>query len=150
RLGAVSEDFGDADHRKLVPVTTLAARILAPALLEGDDLVAAGVLQHLAGNHRRADLRYVAADHQDLAELDDFPRLTVDAVDPDNVFGGNPVLFAARFNDCEHHSSLRVRSRRSEPPDRLLSVGFAFVFRGLSPIKSRAEPFRPRDGHAYG
>src|SRR6185369_8586541 len=66
RLGAAGEDLGDADHREFVPRTALAARILAPALLEGDHLVAAGVLEHLAGNGgarngRRTDLRAIAA-----------------------------------------------------------------------------------------
>src|SRR6185437_48764 len=40
RLGAAGQDLGDADQRKLVPVAALAARILAPALLEGDHLAA--------------------------------------------------------------------------------------------------------------
>src|SRR5450759_2696031 len=49
RLGAVGQGLGVADHRELVAVAALAARILAPAILEGDYLVAARVLEHLAG-----------------------------------------------------------------------------------------------------
>ena len=43
--------------------------------------------------------------HQHFAELDDLAGLAIHPVDPDDVLGGNPVLFAAGFNDCEHLSS---------------------------------------------
>ena len=48
----------------------------------------------------------IAAEQQHLAELDDRARLALDPVDPDHVLRGNPILFAAGFNDCEHRSSL--------------------------------------------
>src|SRR5215831_17173345 len=44
-LGIVGEDLGNAKHRELVAVAALATRVLAPALLEGDHLRAALVLQ---------------------------------------------------------------------------------------------------------
>ena len=76
-------------------------------------MVAGEVLQHTRGDkviafkkRRRAELRSVAAQHQDFAELDDLTRLALDAVDPDHVFRGNTVLFAAGSDDCEHLSVL--------------------------------------------
>ena len=46
RLGlpALGEDLGDADHRELLAMAALAARVLAAALLEGDDRLAAALL----------------------------------------------------------------------------------------------------------
>src|SRR5258706_406147 len=82
-----------------------------------------GFLGRSLGGLFRGDLHIVAAEHQHFAELDDIARLAVDAVDLDLVFGGNTVLLAACFNDCEHRSCPRVQSRCSEVPDRLLSVG---------------------------
>ena len=87
--------------------TALTARILAPALLEGDDLVAAGMLEHLAGHHGAgdgggADLRAIAAEQQHFAELDHLARLGRDAVDPDHILSHDAVLLTAGFDDCEH------------------------------------------------
>src|SRR4029453_2252535 len=154
RLGSAGENFGDADHRKLVAIATLAARILAPTLLERDDLVTARMLKHLAGNGGacnswRAELRRVPADHQHFAELDDLAGLAVDPVDPDYVLGGDPILFAARPDDCEHLSSSCVRSRCSDIPDRLLSVGLSFVFKVLIGPRKSARTQGPAR-HAYG
>src|SRR5882757_6996285 len=132
-LGAAGQNLGDADHRKLMAETALAARILAPALLEGDDLVAAGVLKHLAGNAsarhgRGADLRGVATEQQDFAEFDNLARFGLDAVDPDDIFSRDAVLLAAGFNDCEHRFFLSVRFRPRTIPGQLRSVGFLLVF----------------------
>src|SRR5262249_53575519 len=103
------------DHRKLMAIAALAARILAPALLEGDHFVTARMLEHLASNGRacngrRAKLWCVASNQQHLAELDDLARLAGDPVDPDQVFRSNSVLFAACLDDCKHLSSSRARS----------------------------------------
>src|SRR5215469_12298907 len=46
RLGVVGQDLCHAKHRELVAVAALAARILAAALLERDDLGTALVLKH--------------------------------------------------------------------------------------------------------
>src|SRR5262245_25975576 len=112
------------------------------------------MLKHLAGNGgasngRRAELRRVPADDQHLAELYDLAGLAVDPVDPNHVLGGDPILFAACPDDCEHLSSSCVRSRCSDDPDRLLSVGLLFVFKGLiGPRKSTRTQGPAR--HAYG
>src|SRR5712691_409622 len=108
--------------RRLRPgLAALAPRILAASLLEGDDLRPAPLLQDLggdrgAGNRRRAERDVVAAHHQDFAELDDLAGVGLDLVDLDDVLGGNAVLLAAGSDDCEHRSSLRVRSRCPDRP----------------------------------
>src|SRR5262245_29996015 len=112
------------------------------------------MLKHLAGNGGacngwRAKLRRVAADDQHLAKLDDLAGLAVEPVDPDHVFGGDPILFAACPDDCEHLSSSCVRSRCSDNPDRLLSVGLSFVFKGLIGPRKSARTHGPAR-HAYG
>src|SRR5262249_30863422 len=90
-----------------------------------------------ACNGRRAKLWRLAAHHQHFAEFNDLARLAIDPIDPDHVFRGHPVLFAAGLDDCEHLWSSCVRSRCSDDPDRLLSVVLLFVFKGLiGPRKS--------------
>ncbi len=44
----------------------------------------------------------IAADDQDLAELDDLTGFALDLVDPEHILGGHPVLLAACFEDREH------------------------------------------------
>src|SRR6185437_9696604 len=154
RPGPASQDLGDTDHRELVAVAALAPRILAAALLEGDHLVAARVLEHFAGNggardSRRAELGRIAAHDKDLAKLDDLAGLAIDPVDPDDVFGGNPVLFSAGLDDCEHLSSSCSIPVLGPVPDRLLSVGLLFVFKGLSSPRKSTRTQRPAR-HAYG
>ena len=74
RLGAVGQDFRNPDQREFLAVTPAAARILAAALLEGDDLRAAGLLDDLASDRSasdegRADRGRVAIDeHHDIVE----------------------------------------------------------------------------------
>ena len=106
RLLAVGENFGDADQRVFVAIAALAARVLAAALLERNDLVAALMRDDFGRNsrtgHRVAEDGGVAADHQDIAELDDRARRAVEAGDLEGLFGGDAVLLAAGFDDCEH------------------------------------------------
>jgi hypothetical protein len=81
---------------------------LAPLLLEDDDLVVALLLQHLgghgcAGDGRAARFgRTVAAQQQNLAQLDDIAGLAGDLLNLDNVFRRHAILLAARANDREH------------------------------------------------
>ena len=44
----------------------------------------------------------VAAYDQNFAKLDDLTELALDLVDLEHIFGGNPVLLAACFEDREH------------------------------------------------
>src|SRR5690349_17729424 len=50
RLLAAGEDVGDADDGQLGAEAALALRVLAAALLEGDDLLATGLLDDLTGD----------------------------------------------------------------------------------------------------
>src|SRR4029079_14592063 len=104
---------------------------------EGDDLGAAALLQNLgghggAGNGRLAERDRVAADHQNLAELDDLAGIALDLLDLDHILGGNAVLLAAGTDDCEHRSCPRVRFRRSD------RSGPASFSRGLGVDAARA------------
>src|SRR5215472_9217014 len=119
RLCPVGEDFGHADEREFLPVAAFPARILPAALLEGDDLRPASLLEDFggdrgAGNGWLAQADAVAAHHQDLAELYDLAGRALDLVDLDHVLGGDAVLLAAGSDDCEHRSRPRVRCRRSD------------------------------------
>src|SRR5262249_6939177 len=100
RLLAVGQDFGDPQQGEFLPMTALAPRVLPPALFEGDDLATARLVEHYgsdrgARDSRRTERHILAADGQHLAELDDLTRFTLDPVDLEHVFGGNPVLLAA-------------------------------------------------------
>src|SRR5437868_6583500 len=75
---AVGKDFGDAQQRELLTMSPLAPRILAPTLLERDDLGSAALLYHFgsdrsAGDRRCAKTDVVAGEHQDLCQLNDVP-----------------------------------------------------------------------------
>src|SRR3954470_3676924 len=54
---AVERKAADAHHREVLTVAALAARILAAALLEGDNLRAARLLDHLARDDGAGDAR---------------------------------------------------------------------------------------------
>src|SRR5262249_19070522 len=114
RLFAVSQNLGDPDEGELLAVATPAPRILAPPLLERDDLPVARLRQHLrrdrcAGNRRVTKRQAVAADDQDLAELDDLAGFALDLVDLQHVIGDNAILLAPRSDDREHRFHPRVR-----------------------------------------
>ena len=93
-------------------MTTLALRMLAAALLEGDDLRAAGLVDDLAGDgctrqERSADLGGFAIDqHHHVTEGDLVARLTFEGHDGNRILGSNTVLFATGLDDCEHRSFL--------------------------------------------
>src|SRR6516162_11059568 len=57
RLGAPGQNVGHPHDGEVLPVATLAFRILAAALLERDDLRAAGLLDDLADHARADDVR---------------------------------------------------------------------------------------------
>src|SRR6185436_16076764 len=84
-LGAARQDFRDPDQDVILPVAAFPPRVLAPALLEGDDLRTAAVLDDLgrdagARDGRRADFRLVAAQHDDFADLHNGARLAFHAL----------------------------------------------------------------------
>src|SRR4029077_10852541 len=107
RLVVVGQDLGDAQHRDLVAITALAARILAAALLERDDLRATLVLQHLgchrrAGNRRCTKHRRFSADQQNFAQLHDRTDIAGDLANLEHIIRNDAVLPAAGSDDCEH------------------------------------------------
>src|SRR5262247_3409897 len=90
-------------------MTALAARVLAPALLEGDELGAAGLLDHLgrhlgAGDQRAAELgsARAAADHQNFGEFELAVLAPVELLDGEDVVLGDAVLLAACLDDSVH------------------------------------------------
>jgi len=97
-------------------VADLAARILAAALLESDDGAVLALLDDLGGNRGAIDERRAERDvlalamGQHLADLDDFADLGLELLDLEQIVGGNAVLLAARFDDCEHFLPFAVRS----------------------------------------
>ena len=154
RLGAFGQDFRDADQHEVLPVAALAPRILAAALLEGDDLGAADMVEDLgrdarARDHRRADLRRVAAQHDDVAELHDGARLALDALDLEDLVLDDPVLLAAGFDDCEHRFFPRSIPAlgRSGPA---FSSRFVLWLQALSAVTIRADRKARANGRTYG
>src|SRR5437588_12481139 len=88
-------------------MAALPARILSPALLEGNDFRSAALLDHFgrnrgAGHRRRTQRHGIAADEEHLLELYRFAPLGLDLVDLKHILGGNPVLLPAGLDDCEH------------------------------------------------
>ena len=120
-------------------MAALAARVLPPPLLEGDDLGSARLIDDFArhrgaGDGRAADLDILAAEQQHLAELDDLAALALHLADRDDVLGGDPVLLPAGLDDCEHLDRPRVRpDARTKRPDRLFPVDLCCGYRRLAP-----------------
>src|SRR4051812_45487472 len=100
-------------------------------------------------NHRRADLRLVAAQHDDVADLHDRARLALDALDLEDLILGDPVLLAAGFNDCEHRFF-----PRSIPALGISGPAFSsrivLVLQALSAVTSRAGQTARAFGQTYG
>src|SRR5918993_5873809 len=126
-LFATGEDLGDPHNGIVLAMPALAARILATALLEGNDLLAAGVFHHFACHGHAldeggADLgAAVVGDHENLVERDGGARLACERGDGDDVVGGNAILLAAGLDHCEHLAP-RVQTQFSAgttPPDWL-------------------------------
>src|SRR5262245_35074038 len=107
-------DAGHA-HRSLVLAVSLAAAIvLAPLLLEYEDLLGAALLdQHgvhaRAGDRRRADLHgAVQRGHQHLGELQLGAGLAVELFELEDVAGRYPVLLSSGFDYSVVHGLLRA------------------------------------------
>src|SRR5262249_23253620 len=108
RLLAVCQDLRDPHQREILPVTAPAARILAAALLEDDDRVAARVFDDLGrnegtGDRRLADGRPVAAAHRH-PDGDVFSSLRHELAEAERLIFGVRVLFAACLDDREHRA----------------------------------------------
>src|SRR5574338_915509 len=94
-LRAAGQDVGDAHHGQQLAVALLAPVVVAPLLLEDDDLVALALLEHGGDNGRaldqgRADaLALALAGRQDLGEGDIVARLAGQLLDEDDVVFGD-------------------------------------------------------------
>src|SRR5262249_36939786 len=91
-LGTVGQDLGDPNQRKSLAVAALTAGFLTAALLEGDPLGSAALLDPLGGDGSArhgwgAERGRIATHHQHLAELDDLARLAFDLLDLQQVVG---------------------------------------------------------------
>src|SRR5689334_7316210 len=101
------DDVRDADHGLELPVAVAPPVVLAPPLLEDDDLLALALLEH-GGRHLgprdggRPDHRALAADHQHLAELDRAAGLALEPLDDKDLVLGDAVLLAAGLDHCVH------------------------------------------------
>ncbi len=157
RLAAFGQDLGDLHQGEFLALTALAARILAPALLEGDDGGVAILRDHLGRHHgtrdaRRAHLDVVAAQQQHFAELDDIAGLARDLVDLQPVVGRDAaVLLTAGLDEAANIFRPRVRlpALGSGSGPASLQSGLVFGSRPWGRNKARG-PFDPRSGRRYG
>src|ERR1700760_3993013 len=100
-------DAGDLDLGERLPMTTLAAVVLAAPELEDDDLLRA-VLRHDLGRDLRAlheglaDRDLVAADHQHFLERDARADIAGELLDAEAVAFRNAVLLTAGLDHCVH------------------------------------------------
>ena len=74
------------------------------ALLEDDDLFAAGLRDDLGRDGEALGVLHLAAvtGQQDVAQRHGVTGFTLDLLDGDLVSGGNAILLSARAHDCEH------------------------------------------------
>ena len=129
---------------ELLAMAALAPRILAAALLEGDHLGAAALLDHLggdagAGNRRRAELRLSRRRASARRQAARSAGLALDPLDLDDLVLGDPVLLAAGLDDCEHRSGpvLDPGARTSGPASFSRIVWW---LQALSAVTKRADP----------
>ena len=99
---------------KILAMAALALGILPPALLKGDHLRSARVLNDLARDTRAFDKRgsqrrcSVTRQHENMIECHGIPGLARECHDGDRVPGGDVVLLAPGFDNCEQLGFPRV------------------------------------------
>src|SRR6478609_7724313 len=108
---ALSRYSGDLDRGETLTVAGLAARALALAELEDDQLRPAAVLHDLAldrraGNLRGAELRGIAADHQHVVGLYFVAGVASQELHLNGVACGNSVLLSASADNCVGHGGV--------------------------------------------
>ncbi len=94
-------------------MTVLAAVMLAALLLEDDDLRTARQGHDLAGNdgavdYRRADFNIAVAGNHEHGKFYDVTFFSACALNLDDVFGSNTILFAAGLDDCVHYLNVLI------------------------------------------
>ena len=124
----------------------LAARILAAALLESDDRAVLALLDDFGGDQSAIDERRAERDilalamREHVADLDDIADIGFDFFDLQEIVGGDAILLAARFNDCEHFLPFAVRSALM---NRLRRFGRLFVSLRVQKTSGAEEPSTP-------
>src|SRR6266850_5952486 len=114
-LFAVELDAGDADRSELLAMSDQLFVLLLALKLEDQDLVAAALFHHLAGDASALGVgrKGVAADGQNVGELDRAAAM-LRLFDLDHVAGGDTVLLAAGADDCVHRTLQMVTARDSK------------------------------------
>src|SRR3954463_5433528 len=108
---ALSLHSRDLHRGEALTVASLAARALALAKLENDQLGSATLLHDLtfdcrAGNQRSAELRGIAADHQHAVKLNFAAGVASQKLHLNGVTFGNSVLLTASADNCVGHGSV--------------------------------------------
>src|SRR3546814_11112845 len=104
----ISDWSSDVLFRSVLAVAVGAPVVLAALLLEHQDLVAAGLLDDLAGHADALDEGGAGlgpgtlAEHKDGLEGDDLAGLAFQLLDDDHVILGAFVLLSARFDHSKH------------------------------------------------
>ena len=148
-LRAAGQNLGDAQLGQVLAVAVASPVVVAAALLEDDDAIAANVTHDLrcdagAGDQRVADFdATLTGDHQHLAQLDDVARGAMKLLDPEEVIGGDAVLLAAGFHDCIHFFFLVSRPCGAASRGSGLCC-FVVVFEALGSVVWRTPRRRPR------
>jgi hypothetical protein len=75
-----------------------------------------------------------------VADLDDIADIGFDFFDLQEIVGGNAILLAARFNDCEHFLPFAVRSALM---NRVWRFGRLFVSLRVQKTSGAEEPSTP-------
>src|SRR5690606_8836769 len=115
-LGPAGQYLRDANGGEQLPMTDLAAGILPAALLERNDGLGLALRHDFRGHggavhERLAESDIVAlAMREYLPDFDDVADLALDLLDLQYIVGGDAILLAARFDDCEHFLPFAVRS----------------------------------------
>ena len=162
-LGPVGQDLGDPDQREFLPVAALAARILAAALLEGDDLRAAALIQHFGRDRCARDGRVARASTLSPPTTSTSPNWMISPGSPATFSTFNLSSAATRYCLPPVLMTANIFPSCSVPrlgrPSRVLgaascSVGLFECFRRPEAAKTqneRACPKSPsRAHHAYG
>src|SRR5215203_5484554 len=107
----LSRHSRDLHRGEALAVAGLAARALALAELEDNELGSATLLHDLAFdcsacNHRRAELRGIAADHQHVVELNFVAGVASQKLHLNGVTFGNSVLLSASADYCVGHGGV--------------------------------------------
>ena len=133
-------------------MASLAAIIVAAALLEDDDFLALRLRDNLSGNRYLGGVgqRLALACQKHITQSDCIASFASQLFNGDFVSGGNPILFAARAHNCEHGGILSIyllcpRSKRGAHPfhPQILRASERSVrlSETIAQVNARSQPF---------